>query len=375
MNTKPKIKLIYGKHHQNDVVEIIFEYNQAIINRLKEKTTSTWSRSKGCWYLSVSDFRLGDFFEMFKDLAYIDYSGLQKKTTHTVVSVKPTKKLSDINLPNGYIEKLEQKRYSPNTVKVYVKYFKEFINHFEGLKPESISKDEINVYLLELIRKKDISKSQQNQRINSIKFYYEKVLGLDKEYYQIDRPRKDKVLPDVVSEKETLLILNALDNLKHKAIITTIYSAGLRRSELINLRKTDIDFDKMIIFIRGGKGPKDRISVLSEATASIMKIYLKQYKPNYWMFEGPNRTQYSPSSIRNILNKAVSKAGITKKVTPHMLRHSFATHLLEQGVDIRYIQTLLGHESSKTTEIYTHVSKRSLAKIRSPLDRILEDNK
>ena len=201
------------------------------------------------------------------------------------------------------------------------------------------------------------------------------MLGWDKEYYQIDRPRRDKVLPDVISEEETLLILNVLDNIKHKAIITTIYSAGLRRSELINLRKTDIDFDKMIIFIRGGKGPKDRISVLSEATASIMKIYLKQYKPNYWMFEGPNRTQYSPSSIRNILNKAVSKAGITKKVTPHMLRHSFATHLLEQGVDIRYIQTLLGHESSKTTEIYTHVSKRSLAKIRSPLDRILEDNK
>jgi len=285
LNTKPKIKLIYGKHHQNDVVEIIFEYNQAIINRLKEKTTSTWSRSKGCWYLSVSDFRLGDFFEMFKDLAYIDYSGLQKKTTHTVVSVKPTKKLSDINLPNGYIEKLEQKRYSPNTVKVYVKYFKEFINHFEGLKPESISKDEINVYLLELIRKKDISKSQQNLRINSIKFYYEKVPGLDKEYYQIDRPRRAKIIPDVISEEETLLILNALDNRKHKAIITTIYSAGLRRSEHINLRKTDIDFDKMLIFVRGGKGAKDRITILSEATASIMKIYLKQYKPNYWMFE------------------------------------------------------------------------------------------
>ena len=200
------------------------------------------------------------------------------------------------------------------------------------------------------------------------------MLGWDKEYYQIDRPRRAKIIPDVISEEETLLILNALDNRKHKAIITTIYSAGLRRSEHINLRKTDIDFDKMLIFVRGGKGAKDKISILSEATASIMKIYLKQYKPNYWMFEGPNRTQDSPSSIRIILNKAVAKAGIAKKVTPHMLRHSFATHLLEQGVDIRYIQTLLGHESSKTTEIYTHVSKKSLAKIRSHLDRILEDN-
>ncbi|HRS54012.1 MAG TPA: phage integrase N-terminal SAM-like domain-containing protein, partial [Bacteroidales bacterium] len=162
MATKPKIRLIYGKHYQRDVVEIIFEYNQAIINRLKEKTTSTWSRSKGSWYISVSEFRLNDFFEVFKDLAYIDYTCLQKKIAHTVGLEKPAKKLSDINLPNGYIEKLEQKRYSPNTIKVYVKYFKEFINHFEGLKPESISKEEINAYILELIRKKNISKSQQN---------------------------------------------------------------------------------------------------------------------------------------------------------------------------------------------------------------------
>ena len=195
---------------------------------------------------------------------------------------------------------------------------------------------------------------------NSIKFHYEKVLGLDKAYYQIDRPRRDKVLSDVISEEETLLILNALENIKHKAIMTTIYSAGLRRSELMNLRKTDIDFDKRLIFFRGGKGAKDRITVLSEATASIMKIYLKQYKPNYWMFEGPNRTQYSPSSIRTILNKAIAKAGITKKVTPHMLRHSFATHLIEGGADLRAVQQMLGHSSITTTEIYTHLDQQYL---------------
>ena len=155
-------------------------------------------------------------------------------------------------------------------------------------------------------------------------------------------------------------------------LIVTIYSAGLRRSELINLRKQDVDFDKSIIFIRGAKGKKDRITLLSNTNAELLKKYLQQYSPNYWMFESPDRKKYSTSSIAKVLNQATVKAGLNKKVTPHMLRHSFATHLLEQGVDIRYIQNLLGHESTKTTEIYTHVSKKSLANIKSPLDRIFE---
>ena len=157
-------------------------------------------------------------------------------------------------------------------------------------------------------------------------------------------------------------------------IIGFIYSAGLRRSELINLRKQDIYLEKKMIIIRAGKGKKDRTSVLSDALANDLPVYLEMHKLNYWLFEGVNRKQYSATSIARILDKASRKAGIEKKVTPHMLRHSFATHLLEQGTDIRYIQIILGHESSKTTEIYTHVSKKSLANIKSPLDVILKRN-
>ncbi len=140
-----------------------------------------------------------------------------------------------------------------------------------------------------------------------------------------------------------------------------------------NLRKQDVWFDKHLIFVRSGKGKKDRTTVLSESLVVVMKKYLEIYKPNYYLFEGKNRSKYTASSVLRIVDKAAKLANINKHVTPHMLRHSFATHLLEQGTDLRYIQTILGHESTKTTEIYTHVSKKSLAKIKSPLDSILED--
>ena len=166
--------------------------------------------------------------------------------------------------------------------------------------------------------------------------------------------------------------MKSLENIKHKALIGTIYSSGLRRSELINLRKQDVVFENRMLIIRGSKGKKDRTSVLSDSLAIVLKKYLEIHAPNYWLFEGPQRKQYSATSISKILDRAAQKAGIEKKVTPHMLRHSFATHLLEQGIDIRYIQPILGHSSTKTTEIYTHVSKKSLGNIKSPLDVILK---
>ena len=330
------------------------------------------------WYMPKRDFDLHYFYETLRNYAYIDYDALK-----TAVSQPPEKEAdtavryphrASIELPAGYLEKLEQKRYSASTIKTYVAYFKDFIHYFRETDIDKLTKNEINAYIHQLIKKQKISPSQQNQRINAIKFYYERVLDLPKLYFDIDRPRKSFELPKVLSEQEVLQLLEATRNLKHKTLLATIYSAGLRRSEIVNLRKEDVDFDKSIIFIRGAKGKKDRITLLSDANARLLKVYLEQYRPKYWMFEGPERKKYSTSSISRGLNKAVAMAGLNKRVTPHMLRHSFATHLLEQGVDMRYIQNLLGHESTKTTEIYTHVSKKSLHKILSPLDRILEDN-
>lgn len=272
------------------------------------------------------------------------------------------------NILKKHNELLIQKRYSLNTQKIYCNYFKDFVLYFKSENLENITTKQINAYILELIKAKNISSSQQNQRINAIKFFYEKILGKNKQYYDIYRPNQEKKLPKVLSKNEVKQLLNSCDNIKHRCILLLIYSAGLRRSELIDLKITDIDSSRMVININNAKGKKDRISLLSENALHLLRQYYKEYKPEKYLFEGTKGDKYSPTSIANILKNSAQKAGIHKRVTPHMLRHSFATHLLEQGTDLRYIQELLGHNSSKTTEIYTHVSKNAIDKIRNPAD-------
>lgn len=273
-------------------------------------------------------------------------------------------------LPEGYMEKLERMRYSRNTIKVYSHYMKDFMIHFHDRELHTITPGEINRYLLYLIRRRKISSSQQNQRINAIKFYYEKVLGRKKQYYHLNRPRKEKKLPKILTVEEVEQILKHCNNLKHKCILMTLYSGGLRRSELINLKITDIDSRRMLIRITDSKGNKSRYTLLSEILLKLLRDYFRFYKPEYWLFEGQGGGQYSATSIENIFKNALHKAKISKHATPHTLRHSFATHLLEQGISIRYIQELMGHSSIKTTEIYTHVSSRQLSKIKNPLDNL-----
>lgn len=268
------------------------------------------------------------------------------------------------------MEKLIQIRYSQNTIKTYVSYMRSFMQEFSDRNLESITTPEINAYILRLIRTRGISPSQQNQRINAIKFYYEKVLGRKKAYYHLNRPKKEKGLPKILSVEEVELILKHCKNLKHKCILMTLYSGGLRRSELINLKITDIDSKRMLIRITQSKGNKDRHTLLSEKLLKLFRDYYKFYKPAFWLFEGQGGGQYSATSIANIFRKALRKAKISKHATPHTLRHSFATHLLEQGINLRYIQEILGHSSISTTEIYTHVSSKQLTKIQNPLDNL-----
>jgi len=206
--------------------------------------------------------------------------------------------------------------------------------------------------------------------VNSIKFYFEIVMDMPSRMYTIERPRLEKKLPKVLSIEEVKLLIKHTNNIKHKCIVSLLYSAGLRRSELLNLRVNDIDSKRMLIFIGSAKGNKDRYTLLSEATLTDLREYFKQWRPKEFLFEGIKGNKYSPTSVANIVNKAAIKAKIRKKVTPHMLRHSFATHLLENDTDLRYIQTLLGHSSSTTTEIYTQVAVKNIQNIKSPLDYI-----
>lgn len=275
----------------------------------------------------------------------------------------------------GAIALLESKirlmRYSESTRNTYSLMFRQFLKHTYPKRLCQITSADIYAYQHFLVGVKKCSRSYQNQSINAIKFYLEHVLGQDKQYFDLQRPKKTFKLPEVLSAEEVARILKATKNLKHKAILTTLYSAGLRVGELLNLRIADIDSEHMRIWVREGKGCKDRLTTLSPHLLELLRIYFQQYRPKDYLFEGPNGKVYSATSVRKVLYRAVQAAGIRKKVRPHTLRHSFATHLLEQGTNLRYIQTLLGHNSPKTTQIYTHVSSKSMEEIKSPLDNLV----
>jgi integrase/recombinase XerD len=377
LNTRPQIILEYGTHSQKNVVFLRFNFHQEIINLLKETMPVRWSKNNSCWYIDKSDFDLHTFYETFKELAFINYSALKTKK-EAYVSDEKKRDYSyrkTIKLPEKYTDKLIQKRYSESTIRTYSAYFKDFIYYFKDLVLDDITKEEINDYMGYLIQHEQISASEQNQRINAIKFYFDKILEREKLLYSIDRPRKRNSLPSVLSKNEVKQIIKHCNNLKHRCILALIYSAGLRRSELINLKISDIATERGLIKITDAKGKKDRYTLLSTPLLDQLREYYKKHRPQFWLFEGNSpRSQYSATSIGNILREAAKRAQINKRVTPHMLRHSFATHLLEQGTDLRYIQELLGHESSKTTEIYTHVTNRNIGKIKNPLDDFFSDS-
>lgn len=239
---------------------------------------------------------------------------------------------------------------------------------------EQLSEDDVRDYLLDLIKNKERSHSYVNQALSAIKFLYESVVKQGKIVINIPRAKKEKKLPEVLSRQDVLRIMGKVDNNKHKAILFLIYSAGLRVGEVVKLRPEDIDSERKLIHVKQGKGRKDRYTVLSDIALSALREYLKKYKPEQWLFPGNVEDKHiTERTVQRIFEKAREKSGIRKSVSVHTLRHSFATHLLEAGTDLRYIQELLGHSSSKTTEIYTHVSKSSIEKIQSPLDRLMQD--
>ena len=259
-----------------------------------------------------------------------------------------------------------------NTMKTYRSALKGFFKYFEQQSFATITKEQIEGYVFELITKYKISESTQNTVINAIKYYYEHTLGLPREYYNISRPRKSIDLPNVLSRQEVMAIINSPKNLKHKTILHIIYGAGLRVGEVRRLRVNDIRSADGYIFVKDSKGKRDRHTVLSTHLLALLRAYYKAHKPAYWLFEGQGGGQYTATSIQKIYRKAVSDTKSNPWSTPHTLRHSFATHLMESGISLRHIQAALGHGSIKTTEIYTHVLAVNNKTMISPLDNLYD---
>lgn len=265
-------------------------------------------------------------------------------------------------------ECLRLKRYSHRTIKAYKHSLRAFIRRYDDQKPSQITRKQINTYVHELVRDKHITESYQNQICCAIKMFYCEVVHQAEKVEGLVQAKKPQKIPQVLTESEVTRLLRAIDNLKHRTLIMLIYSAGLRLGEAIKLRLTDLQFEKHRIFIRDGKGKKDRCTIMAHKAETLLRDYLDIHRPVHWLFEGADGGAYSERSVQSIFITAKERSGINPLATTHTLRHSFATHLLEKGMDLRNIQELLGHESTKTTEIYTHITKKSWDRIKSPLD-------
>ncbi len=351
-----------------------FPFNRNIYTLFSSLKNSTWDSFEKAWVIDEAVFPLENLFAHFKDkaefifheksLESVEYKKSLLRPIHFLEPLDDFKKQA----LQTFIRYLNSKRYSSNTIKVYSDSMSTFLRYFSMKDITDISNDDLIEFNNNYILKNNYSASFQNQVVNAVKLYFSAIQHKKMDVELIHRPRREKVLPNVLSKEEVKAILDAPYNLKHRAMLAMIYSCGLRRGELLSLTKFDIDSKRMVVIIRMAKGKKDRIVPLSPKILSLLRDYYKSYNPKEFLFEGQGGGKYSEKSLENVFKQSLLKARNKKPVTLHWLRHSYATHLLESGTDLRYIQDLLGHKSSKTTEIYTHVSTKNIQNIRSPFD-------
>lgn len=346
---------------------VSFYIEKSIRDFIKSTSYHRYNPNNKQWVFPYTDENLSQLLQLLEHTHEVKV--IDKRRTHKIPKRK-TIETPQRTCPKEVVERLRVMRYSESTIRTYTSLLSRFMSYYYYEDPDKISQEQIRSYIRYLIQEEEVSESYQNQMINAIKFYYEKVLGGSTQKYYLERPKKSKKLPIVLSQQEIIKLLKHTENIKHKTILTTIYSCGLRVSECIHLEKKDIDFDALRVHIRGAKGKKDRYVNLSERCKKLVLIYLKKYNPQRYLFEGKNGKEYSATSIRSIVKQQCKIAEITKPVSPHTLRHSFATHLLENGIDLRYIQHFLGHQNSKTTEIYTHITTVGISQIKNPLDSL-----
>ncbi len=354
-----------------------FEKDDEILLLLQKSLTDLkWSATLQCWHIPYSRDVKTKLFQVCRGNYWVDCANFKPLKIETPKNIYVQAKYILPELAPEIEDKIKSfknyllaKRYSDNTVEVYMETLKRFLRFHSTKNLSEIKNDDIIDFNINYILKNGLSESFQNQVINSVKLFFRKIQNININVDLIERPRREKKLPNVLSKEEVKSTINSLVNVKHKTMLSLIYSCGLRCGEALRLKPNHVDSKRNILIIQQSKGKKDRIVPLSDKTIEMLRNYYKSYRPLEYLFEGQAPgTQYDQRSLQQVLKKAVFKAGITKPVTLHWLRHSYATHLLEAGTDLRYIQEILGHSSSRTTEIYTHVSTKSIQQIKSPFD-------
>lgn len=373
LNSKPALVLHPLQHNGCIYTAISYKFNTVIYNRLKSLAYVKFSKTYKKFVTHLDENHLR---KLLHDLAPMFRVCLDNKIT--INSMNLLKDFWEqsylvghyISCPDIYVEKLKLQGYSMNTIKTYHGMLLRYLNFFDSSIEiiNSYSEKEINDYHRTMMQDERFSFSSVNQSLNAIKYYYRQVLERQLSPDLIENPGREKKLPKVLSPGQLSATLQQIKNLKHKCMVLLTYSSGIRIGELLTLKPADLDFDRRMLHIRGAKGRKDRYTILSQSIIDLLKEYIEAYRPKEFLYEGQYGGRYSGSSVQKVWKRALRGAGISEKFNFHCLRHSFATHLLENGTDLRYIQQLLGHSSSRTTEIYTHVSNRHLSNIKSPGD-------
>jgi integrase/recombinase XerD len=391
--------LLKPLHHRGQEIIGIYFKNDAELNlEVRKLPLIKWSQTNKCWYIPLNKESYENLSKKLKDKATLDsvalkdYLNKRKRILATTISTKPGNDIStgiiratawkitkeNLTALERFIEQLKLKAYSSSTIRTYRNEFLQLLQLLKTRYVNDLTPDDLRRYMVYAMEKQGIKENTAHSRLNALKFYFEQVLKREKFFWEIPRPKKPASLPKVLGEDELANLFRALENIKHKAMLFTAYSAGLRVSEVAALKIKDIDSGRMQIFINQSKGKKDRYVNLSPVLLDILRAYIKNYKvkPKVYLFESEQTGLAYPSrTIQRIFQLAKAKAGIKKEVGIHSLRHSFATHLLEKGTDIKYIKDILGHFDIRTTERYLHVSKRDLINVISPLDDLWRKGK
>lgn len=359
-------------HNSQDCISIRFPYNFEIKEYIKKFNGVKWTKTHSTFYIYHTEIRVKDLKKHLvegniKIITKVKNKSISKITKSKKVELK-TLNEEKTTIYRHYINFLKGKRFSESTIASYSNFILDFL-HFTDQKPvNKLDENDVRNYIEWAVSSLNYAVSTHRQMVSGFKhfayFYPACSINIDKIYM----PKKDRKLPVILSIEEVISLLQVTKNLKHRVVLAILYSSGLRISELINLKLSDFDFKRKQLHIQNSKGRKDRYATIAESTFPLIKNYYNTYKPKTFFIENPKGGKYSPQSIRAFLKRNLMLAKITKTVTPHTLRHSYATHMLEQGIGIRHIQELLGHSRPETTMIYTHVTRKDLEQIKSPLD-------
>ncbi|MDG1040741.1 MAG: site-specific integrase [Polaribacter sp.] len=367
MQKLPTIFLEERKHRNENKLLLKFPYNTKLLQLVRSIDGCLWSKTLHSWHLENTEENLRKVKAVFKDITIIDSSKINKKELfkRTVTEKQKT-------FLNNFYLYLKGKRYSNSTIQTYTFFVADFICFYTDKSIDALTNRDVEFFIEKVFLERSYSISTQRQFISALKVFTQYYPSTEINNLELKRPKKSRILPNVLSQEEVLRIISATQNLKHRAIIALIYSCGLRISELTNLKLVDFYIERKQLIVKNGKGRKDRYVSLADSFLPLLSNYYHSYKPKVFFVEGVHGGTYSTGSIRQFLKKSCKKAQIKKNVTPHTLRHSYATHLLENGVDIRHIQSLLGHSRPETTMIYTHVKRKDLMAIQNPLDIALQ---